>query len=113
MSCPVDCIHWVGREELQALEYVTATAIHDVGGQLPCAISNRNGFSTGGFIDPFEMAQKLLRTLSDKRKRARAKIRKASGQTQQHIRLRIQEAFRRLPFAVRQLAWPRWPTLKA
>jgi len=29
------------------------------------------------------------------------------------IRLRIQEAFRRRPFAVRQLAWPRWPALKA
>lgn len=112
MSCPVDCIHWVSREELQALEHVTATAVYDCGGQLPCAMCNRNGFKMGEFTDPFELAQKFLRTLSKKRERARAKIRKATGQTQ-HIRLRIQDAFRRLPSAVRQLAWPRWQALKA
>jgi ferredoxin len=112
MSCPVDCIHWVGREELQALEYVTATAIYDTGGQLPCPMGMRNGLAVGGVEDPFELADKFLRTLSKKRKSAREKVKKATGQVLQRIRLRIQEAFQQLPPAVRQLAWPRWFALK-
>lgn len=32
VSCPVDCISWHTREELQALEYMTANVLHDVGG---------------------------------------------------------------------------------
>jgi len=112
MSCPVDCIHWVGREELAVLEHVTATTVYDMGGQLPCPMSNRNGFVVGGFSDPFALAEKFLRTLSKDRKSAREKIRKATGQMQR-IRLRIQEAFRMLPPAVRQLVWPRWPALKS
>mmetsp|Transcript_120656 Transcript_120656/g.235008 ORF Transcript_120656/g.235008 Transcript_120656/m.235008 type:complete len:388 (+) Transcript_120656:36-1199(+) len=112
-SCPVDCIHWVGREELQALEYVTARAVYDDGGQLPCPMSNRNGFHAGGtLLDPFEMAKDFMRKLNNDRQRAREKIKKATGQVSR-VRLRIQEVFRKLPPAVRQLAWPRWRALNA
>lgn len=113
MSCPVDCIHWVGREELQALEHVTANAVYDSGGQLPCPMMARNGFKVGGDLtNPFNLADEFMKKLSRNRKRAAEKVVKdATGQVQ-HVKLRIQEAYRKLPRAVRQFAWPRWAALK-
>eukprot|EP00443_Scrippsiella_acuminata_P022864 CAMPEP_0115295044 /NCGR_PEP_ID=MMETSP0270-20121206/66500_1 /TAXON_ID=71861 /ORGANISM="Scrippsiella trochoidea, Strain CCMP3099" /LENGTH=413 /DNA_ID=CAMNT_0002712599 /DNA_START=10 /DNA_END=1249 /DNA_ORIENTATION=+ len=43
-SCPVDCIHWVGRDELQVLEHTTQRRLYDSNGQLPCPMSIRQGF---------------------------------------------------------------------
>jgi curved DNA-binding protein CbpA len=111
MSCPVDCIHWVGREELQAIEHVTATAVYDCGGQLPCAMGLRNGIVAGDFVDPFSMAMDFRQKLKRDRKEATDKIRRQTGMNIQKVKLRIQEAFNRLPSAVRQLAWPRWAAL--
>jgi len=48
MSCPVDCISWVTREQLQVLEHVTANYMHEYG-----SVSRRT--------DPFAMADSFSR----------------------------------------------------
>jgi len=55
-SCPVECIHWVSREELAAIEYVTRLELFETGGQMPCPMAARaNG--GGGPIKAFGMAE--------------------------------------------------------
>jgi len=110
MSCPVDCIHWVGREELQALEHVTATEVYDQGGILACPMGLRNNIAAGDRTDPFEAAMRFRQKLKRDRADAKEKIRRA-GANIEKIKTRIKEAFRQLPLAVRQLGWPRWCAL--
>jgi ferredoxin len=55
-SCPVDCIHWVQREELQCLEHVTQTRMFETGGQIPCGMSIHQGVILQEDF-PFEMAR--------------------------------------------------------
>ncbi|CAE7734065.1 DJC76 [Symbiodinium pilosum] len=38
-SCPVDCISWVSRQELQVLEHVTAEHMFET---TPCRFERRN-----------------------------------------------------------------------
>jgi len=111
MSCPVDCIHWVGREELQALEHVTAVEVYEQGGILPCPMGLRNNIVTGEFTDPFEASMRFQQKLKRDRSEAKEKIRRSAGVDIGHVKLRIQEAFKKLPHAVRQLGWPRWSAL--
>jgi len=51
MSCPVDCINWVSREELNVLEYVTANYMHEYG-----SVSRR--------VSPYQMAESFQRRLA-------------------------------------------------
>eukprot|EP00971_Amphidinium_carterae_P007057 139628-Amphidinium_carterae.1 len=44
MSCPVDCINWVSREELNVLEYVTANYMHEYG-----SVSRRSAHNAKSF----------------------------------------------------------------
>ncbi|CAK9033255.1 unnamed protein product [Durusdinium trenchii] len=58
-SCPVDCIYWVSREELQVLEYVTAQKMVDEKGQLPCPLSYMQGMLNNPPNDPFDDARQF------------------------------------------------------
>mmetsp|Transcript_32802 Transcript_32802/g.59995 ORF Transcript_32802/g.59995 Transcript_32802/m.59995 type:complete len:345 (-) Transcript_32802:98-1132(-) len=51
MSCPVDCIDWVSREELQVLEHVTANYMYEYG-----SVSRR--------VNPYNMANSFQQRLS-------------------------------------------------
>jgi len=55
-SCPVDCISWVSREELQVLEYVTAAEMFD-NPVLPCSMAIQQGFWINPVFDPWRAAQ--------------------------------------------------------
>ncbi|CAE8647691.1 unnamed protein product [Polarella glacialis] len=54
-SCPVECIYWVSREELQVLEHVTADKMFDSAGWLPCPMAVSQG-QLPPSADPFKMA---------------------------------------------------------
>lgn len=58
-SCPVDCIYWVSREELQVLEYVTAEKMVEEKGQLPCPLSFMQGMVSEPPRDPFSDANRF------------------------------------------------------
>lgn len=77
-SCPVECIHWVSREELQSLEYVTASEMWRVGGMLPCSMALRQGIYTGAVFDVFGEANAFQsrnhKDLRDKAKIARTML---------------------------------------
>lgn len=69
-ACPVDCIYWVSREELQALEHVTAEKMFDTAGSLPCSMSIMNGMYLGGDVEnPFDLAKDFMGRQEMKRKR--------------------------------------------
>jgi len=58
-SCPTECIHWVSREELQSLEYVTAEKMVDEKLALPCPMSYRQDVNQTAMNDPWADAAKL------------------------------------------------------
>lgn len=63
-SCPVDCIHWVERDELPVLEWVSANVSRvDVG------IMNTSGGAQ--VVDPFEAAQWFKKKRAEKEERVR------------------------------------------
>lgn len=72
-ACPVDCIHWVGREQLQYLEHVTAKYSFDTGGQYPNPMQFLSGAVCGSPPDPFSMAKEWEETVRRKDKKRRAK----------------------------------------
>uniref|UniRef100_A0A7S4PWN4 J domain-containing protein n=1 Tax=Alexandrium monilatum TaxID=311494 RepID=A0A7S4PWN4_9DINO len=68
-ACPVDCIYWVSREELQALEHVTAEKMFDLAGSLPCSMSVMNGMFVGNLEDPFHLAQRFVKRQEEQKRR--------------------------------------------
>lgn len=74
-SCPVDCIYWVSREELQVLEYVTAEKMVEEKGQLPCPLSFMQGMLNEPPNDPFAEANrfKAKREEDERRKQLASK----------------------------------------
>jgi ferredoxin len=72
-ACPVDCIYWVSREDLQRLEFVTADTIYDKGpASLPCPMAVRQGTYTGEVDDPWYMADEFRKKQKQREERARS-----------------------------------------
>jgi len=109
-ACPVDCIYWVSRRELEVLEYVTRKRLYDVGNTLPCPMAMRQGSGASGAVDPFGAANEWARRMEkqEERKRAKAKIGSARDTTSaSRVQERIQAAFDKLTEALRQAGWGR------
>ncbi|CAE7025827.1 DJC76 [Symbiodinium natans] len=100
-SCPVDCIYWVSREELQVLEYVTRDRMFEIGNQPPCSMTARR---TGGVTDnPFGMAEKFTAKQAEEKRRQEAL---AEGSVNvSAMQERIRELFGRINETLRRTAW--------
>jgi len=105
-ACPVDCIHWVSREELQSLEHVTADKMYDSKGYLPCPMAMRQGVFEGrsSAEDPFELAAEL-RERSRKQEAQRKKAMRGLEVAADKFRNRILEAYEQLSRSLRMAGW--------
>jgi len=109
-ACPVDCIYWVSREELQVLEYVTREKLWENGNQLPCPMAARQGNATGRvkMEDPFKMASSFMERMKDEqRTRAKGMGGFFSGELEK-VRSRISEAFGKLGSTLKLRGWGGW-----
>lgn len=104
-ACPVDCIHWVSREELASLEYVTRDKLFDTGNWMPCPMAARQGNSPDS-VDPFAEALAWKSKVERKQKLAREELADASSIST--LQGRIQEAFARLSEEIRVKGWGRF-----
>lgn len=105
-SCPVDCIYWVSRSELQMLEHVTMKEQYEKGTMLACPM----GSAGGTFADPFDKMEQfrsgLLKELNARRKKAEAAgMGKLFAAGVSDMRSRIQEAFSQLNDDIRARGW--------
>lgn len=96
-SCPTNCIHWVSREDLQTLEFVTSQALWSSGNELPCPMQARNGLISG-MQDPFAMAERMKQEEQAKKDRRKTAAKWSTRLTQftDRFRERIQEVFSKL-----------------
>lgn len=104
-ACPVDCIYWVSRDELQVLEYVTRDRMFETGNSLPCSMAARQG-TGGGLSDPFSMAsdfQTKLEEEAERRRRGGAPQGTSASVTE--MQQRIQELFGKLSDRLRTAGW--------
>jgi len=105
-SCPVDCIYWVSREQLEVLEFVTRESHYDTGSDLPCPMASRNGVQDPRKKNPFQMAEDFM-----ERKRRKAKARNMASNmlsgSALKVRQRISEIFSRLTETLRRAGWSR------
>jgi len=108
-ACPVDCIYWVSREELQALEFVTREKLHDSGDSLPCPMSLRQGGAAAGVEDPFFLASEWRQRLRSKQAAQSEKYRASGllGESAAGLKERIQQVFGGLTEALRWTGWGR------
>lgn len=98
-ACPVDCISWVSREELQVLEHVSAERMFKTNGELPCPMSVRQGMVQAE--NPWEMAEHFQKTWSQRKARHDQQV----GHLQvaaDKFRRRIVEVFTQLSSRLRQ-----------
>ncbi|CAJ1334149.1 unnamed protein product [Effrenium voratum] len=103
-ACPVDCIYWVSREELQVLEYVTRDRLYESGNTLPCSMAARQGAGSGVEEDPFSMAvnfQNRLEEEEERRQRAEA----AGPSKPSEMQERIRELFGNMSERLRTAGW--------
>jgi len=103
-ACPVDCIHWVSRKELQSLEHVTADKMYDTKGGLPCPMSIRQGVFMAEVEDPFALAaefreKRALREAQEKKDMRGLEV------AADRFRSRILEAFEQLSRSLRAAGW--------
>jgi len=115
-ACPVDCIYWVSRNELQILEYVTREKLYETGNDLPCPMAARQGCgSTADVLDPFGLALEFNRRMEEQRKMGGNKRQAGNllGRSAANIRKRIQGAFGRLKSGLREAGWGAGRQLRA
>lgn len=103
-SCPVDCIHWVGREELAILEHVTREKLAANGNNMPCPMAARRG-DVSGLVNPFQLAAawKVRKEAEAFRRAKRGAKRLVSAAW--NMQERFRSAYARLSGAIRQKAW--------
>jgi len=94
-SCPVECIYWVGREELQILEFITAEAMYNNGGQMA------NAMTGGDLSNPFRMSDNFKNRRSFQQSRTKAKNKASSNKLSD----KIKKAFLALPKELKQQGW--------
>lgn len=105
-SCPVDCIYWVSREELQSLEYVTAEKMFDDKGGLPCSMAIRQGVYVGHVPDPFAMATEFRQKVeSEKERKQKVKMTEKGGIDL--FKKRIADTFHKMSITLRMAGWGR------
>mmetsp|Transcript_72800 Transcript_72800/g.168742 ORF Transcript_72800/g.168742 Transcript_72800/m.168742 type:complete len:374 (-) Transcript_72800:163-1284(-) len=105
-SCPVDCIYWVSREELQVLEHVTADKMYDGIGGLPCPMAVMQGMHSGHVDDPFELAATFKRQREkEKEMKTKSGQLRALQAASDKFKNRIEEVFRQLSEALRVAGW--------
>eukprot|EP00930_Biecheleria_cincta_P083847 TRINITY_DN73358_c0_g1_i1.p1 TRINITY_DN73358_c0_g1~~TRINITY_DN73358_c0_g1_i1.p1 ORF type:complete len:430 (-),score=76.22 TRINITY_DN73358_c0_g1_i1:398-1687(-) len=106
-SCPTECIHWVSREELQALEYVTAERMVDEKLALPCPMSFRQDVNLNPPHDPWADAAKLNAKI--RRQQAQASERGAAFSAVRQWFSRIKQIFDDLPMPLRGAVFQKRP----
>jgi len=111
-ACPVDCISWVDRPQLQALEYVTRRELYEVGNQLPCPMAIRQG-SVEGKKDPFQLAQDFAQGVASESDKARNQGRAALlSKSAAVVQERIQAVFSNLKGHLRDVGWRAFKRLR-
>eukprot|EP00913_Durusdinium_trenchii_P004650 g4317.t1 len=99
-ACPVDCIYWVSRDELQVLEYVTRDRMFENGNTVPCSMAARQG-TGGGLEDPFTMATDFKAKLEEeaerrKRNQQQGEVSASISEMQERIRVLFSNLSERL-----------------
>jgi ferredoxin len=108
-ACPVDCISWVSREDLQNLEHVTAQVLYDNNNEMGCAMQIRQGTAARGRgSDPFTMADEWATKV--KRQAERAKLTSAGDATAaaDTLERRIEKVFQAMGHELKLLGWPHY-----
>jgi len=105
-ACPVDCIYWVSRDELQVLEYVTRDRMYETGNSVPCSMAARQG-TGGGLEDPFSMATNFQAKLEEEAERRRrgGAPQGTNAATVTEMQERIQDLFGKLSDRLRVAGW--------
>lgn len=99
-ACPVNCITWTNREELQLLEHVTAEEMFNSGGYIDaCPMMIRNGGATAD-TNPWVLANKLQNRLMDEEASKRRRL-KNFMEHADNFRVRLSQVFSELPFALK------------
>lgn len=109
-SCPVDCIHWVGREELQALEHSTRNGLYEQGYELPCPMAARQGKRDSRKLNPFQLASAFMAKMKAEEelaKEAAAGLAGSFAASASKVRERISTAFARLSKSLQLEGWAR------
>jgi ferredoxin len=104
-ACPVDCISWVTREELQRLEHVTAQELYDTNGEMLCAMQIQQG-TISADTDPWEMADQLKRKLKREEERAKDSMAGNAGRAADSLQRRIERVFAAMAHELKLLGWP-------
>jgi ferredoxin len=107
MACPVNCIHWVSREDLQALEHVTAEHLFETDQQMPCAMQLHQG-TISADNDPFFWADAFKRKLAAEEERIKEKKASTAVQRAQRLERRIRKVFEAMQPELKLLGWPRF-----
>lgn len=101
--CPVECISWVTREELQLLEHVTADTLYDCNYEMENAmLANSSSRPMVSTKDPFELAWEFKRTM-DRKKEQKDEV--VAGDVH-GIEERIEKIFKSLGSELKSLGWP-------
>jgi len=109
LACPVDCIYWVSREELQVLEFVTRRHCFDTGNELPNPMLARqgSGMDADKFADPFTMAGKFQFKIDSARFKQESKNLQNMSDASARIQARIKELFSGLSESLFSAGWGR------
>mmetsp|Transcript_1369 Transcript_1369/g.3677 ORF Transcript_1369/g.3677 Transcript_1369/m.3677 type:complete len:388 (-) Transcript_1369:131-1294(-) len=99
-SCPVECIHWVTREELQVLEYVTRNALYKEGCDDVCPMAVRQGMAQPQF-KPFEAMDDFMA----KKEQKQALKDRAGAKAADLFEQRIEQAFGDLAEGLKLAGW--------
>mmetsp|Transcript_64710 Transcript_64710/g.148231 ORF Transcript_64710/g.148231 Transcript_64710/m.148231 type:complete len:167 (-) Transcript_64710:15-515(-) len=103
-SCPVDCITWVNREDLQCLEHVTAKRLHETNNYMECAMQMRQGTISSG-DDPFLWAEQFKKDLRRAEARENSKTAASADERAAALEKRIQKVFDRLRPELKLMGW--------
>lgn len=103
-ACPTDCISWVSREDLQALEHVTAVYLYENNNQMsvPTQLTSR----PGKLQDPFTQADIWKSKAARQEKQARLLAAAGAGRAAEALESRIARIFEAMPPELKQLGWP-------
>jgi len=102
-SCPVDCISWVSREELQVLEHVTAAEMFD-NPVLPCPMAIQQGVWIHPVFDPWKKAEEFTES-AKKREEAANKALDGLRVAADQFKHRIHKVYLLMSESMRQAGW--------
>lgn len=95
-SCPVQCIHWVSRDDLQILEHVTAQKMYDAGNYIEYSSNGRARVDLVAMVERFKDSGTFKGKVTSCNNPVRA----------DELTKKIQKVFDEVPKELLHLVWP-------